>query len=95
MIQKEQIMVLDINDGAMKKLVRKSTRGEALFGTLPSSAQDLVQDVAPEDWTHFITVTIFVRKTKPEDADIDMCVGFVCVRGGEFLVVEEGVTLRE
>jgi len=47
-------MFLDIiSDGATNKLVRKSTRGESLFCVLPSSAQDPVQDVATEDWTHF------------------------------------------
>lgn len=57
----------------MKKLVRKSTKGEALSGILPSSAQDLVQDVVTEDWTHFIIVTISVGKTKPKESNMGMC----------------------
>lgn len=62
-----------ITDGVMKKLGRRSTRGEALSGIVPRSANDLVQEIAAEGWTHFTIVTIFVGKTKPKLSDMGMC----------------------
>lgn len=59
MSHKKQATLLNIiYDGALKKLVRKSTWAEAIFDIVPSSTQDLVQDVATEDWTYFIRVTL-------------------------------------